>query len=133
MLSTRRYIDADYSILVNWWSKQKFPTVHRAMLPEIGFIAVDENDVLIAAAFLIKTDMSIALIEWIVANPIIRDEEIREEAIAKVIKECEDYAKIHGYVAVYSTMFNRALGNRFAKLGYTSDVGVNNYWKVLRG
>lgn len=68
-LTARRFDFAlDYPEICDWWESRGFPFIQKSKLPPCG-IVVDGEGVKMCAGWLYNTDSSIALLEWVVANP----------------------------------------------------------------
>lgn len=131
MMQHRKFdVDKDFEMMQEWCAGNKFPKITRGLVSENG-IVITYQDNPIALGFLISTDVDLALIEFIVANPTITDSGVREVAIKAVIKSLEAMAFERGYSGVYSTMTNRNLMVKFRELGYESEERMTNFYKYF--
>jgi len=120
-----RFLDAsDYSILVNWWAWNRFPSPPKEMLPNMGLggmMVVDENGNNICAGFLYNTDSALSWIEFIVASPDIKDREIRRKGLVFLIESLTNEARERGYLAVFASIKVESLIQRYIEAGYSAD------------
>jgi hypothetical protein len=124
-MEARRYTEADHATLAQWWAAQSWPTIPETMLPKTGFI-VDG----ICAGFLYRTDSSMTILEWIVANPN-SDKIQRRQALDLVIAALLDEAKRGGSSAVFTSCNHKGLLARYEAHGFqVTDTGMTN---LIRG
>ena len=98
-LNIRKFNKAqDGADVKKWWSKQGWDenTIH--VISDTGYI-VEENNVKIAATWLIKTNTPIYMIEWTVGNPEV-NWELRKEALDSLTDYACSQAKEFGAQAV---------------------------------
>jgi hypothetical protein len=70
-------------------------------------------------------------IEYIVTNPKTSSEE-REEAILKVLEELSSSARELGYLAIFSSLKNENLINKYKKIGFIEGTkGTTELIKIL--
>lgn len=108
----------------SWLEERKLPILHQTFLPLTGFIV--ENT---AVGFLYKSDSSICWIEWLVSNSKV-DKEIRSAALDLVIDNLLSEAKAWGAKAVFTSVDNPKLLERYKKHGFqVSDTNVTHLIK----
>lgn len=90
-------LEKDAEDVVEWWKKQGWDenTIH--VVSDAGFIAEDGEK--LAAAWVIKTNTPIYMIEWTVGNPN-ADWEKRKDALEQLTNHACDWAKQDGAKAV---------------------------------
>jgi hypothetical protein len=126
----------DYETLKNWWGFWRFPAPSIPSLPQYkqgsfnGLIA-SHNGKDLAAGFLYETNSAMCWIEYIVTNPKTSSEE-REEAILKVLEELSSSARELGYLAIFSSLKNENLINKYKKIGFIEGTkGTTELIKIL--
>lgn len=105
-MKTRRYIKEDYEVVKSWWVKHGGHPVTPDVLPEYGLI-IEQY----CAGWAYKTDSSVALIEWIIANPD-TDKQERDTALTILLQKLIDYCKLWGFKNVMTYTASGALANR---------------------
>lgn len=126
----------DYETLKDWWGFWRFPAPSIPSLPQYeqgsfnGLIA-SHNGKDLAAGFLYETNSAMCWIEYIVTNPKTSSEE-REEAILKVLEELSSSARELGYLAIFSSLKNENLINKYKKIGFIEGTkGTTELIKIL--
>ena len=126
----------DYETLKDWWGFWRFPSPSIPSLPQYeqgsfnGLIA-SHNGKDLAAGFLYETNSAMCWIEYIVTNPKTSSEE-REEAILKVLEELSSSARELGYLAIFSSLKNENLINKYKKIGFIEGTkGTTELIKIL--
>ncbi|MBP9793951.1 MAG: hypothetical protein KBC56_08135 [Flavobacterium sp.] len=112
----------DYEKFVDWWKWNRFPIPPSRMLPNNGLGGlkiVSDGGIDICAGFLFETNSGIAWIEFIVANPDIKDKKIRHESQIMLIANLTVEAEEKGFEAVFSSVKNPSLIKKFIEVGYT--------------
>ena len=127
---------SDYEMLQEWWKFWRFPSPPIITLPQedddnfSGVIAY-ENNKYIACGFLYKTNSALCWIEYIVANPNTTSEE-RDLGIKTVIEVLSNIAKELGYEAIFSSIKNENLINKYKELGFIEgSKGTTEMIKIL--
>ena len=127
---------SDYEMLQEWWKVWRFPTPPFITLPQeddenfSGYFAV-EDGIDIACGFLYKTNSALCWVEYIVANPNIKSEE-RNLGIKTVIEQLSIKAKELGYEAIFSSIKNENLINKYKELGFIEgSKGTTEMIKIL--
>ena len=100
-------LNEHYKTISSWWKKHKWEALPLSSLSENGFVAT-EDDVLIAASWLYKTDSDIAILEWYISNPNVEWEK-REEALNLIIKSASTFAKENGFFTIFTYCKNKRL------------------------
>ena len=113
---------SDYEMLQEWWKFWRFTSPPIITLPQedneyfSGVIAYN-NEKEIASGFLYKTNSAICWLEYIVTNPKTTSEE-RNLGIKTVIEQLSIKAKELGYEAIFSSIKNENLINKYKELGF---------------
>ena len=125
---------SDYETLKKWWEYWRFPAPSFYSLPQedeenfCGVIAYsDEKE--IASGFLYKTNSTLCWVEYIVTNPMTSKEE-RSEGIQKVLNSLSELAIEFGYVAVFSSLKNENLINKYKDNGFVE--GSKNTTEMIK-
>lgn len=114
----------DYDTLCEFWKFWKFPIIPKEFLPENGTGGIkicNEHDDIICAGFLYQTNSKIAWIEFIVSNPEIKDKKVRHDSQIELISLLVVEAEEKGFKAVFSSVVNPSLINKFAEVGFTKN------------
>lgn len=126
----------DYETLKDWWGFWRFPAPSIPSLPQYeqgyfnGLIA-SHNGKDLAAGFLYETNSAMCWIEYVVTNPKTSSKE-REEAILKVLEELSLSARELGYLAIFSSLKNENLINKYKKIGFIEGTkGTTELIKIL--
>ena len=127
---------SDYEMLKEWWRFWRFPIPPIVTLPQeddenfSGVIAC-ENNKNIACGFLYKTNSALCWLEYIVTNPNTSSEE-RNLGIKTVIEQLSIKAKELGYEAIFSSIKNENLINKYKELGFIEgSKGTTEMIKIL--
>lgn len=129
----RQLEDADYDTLVDWWNYYSFPPPAKEFLPdngECGMMIVDENGVEYCAGFIYETNSKACLIELIVANPDIKDKEIRKETLIKLINDLTYLAYDWGYRWIFTSVKHPSLIQRYVECGF--QVGTEGSTEMIK-
>lgn len=120
MFNIRLLTDEDYQTLTGWWMWFRFPIPPKDYLPEDGKggIMISKDGIDICAGFLFLNNSKIAWLEYVVSNPEYREND-RKEAITETIKVLCDIAKQRGYKAVFTSLKNENIINRYEEAGFT--------------
>lgn len=119
MFNVRILNDLDYETLCEWWRWHRFPAPPKDYLPEngCGGIMVSKDGENICTGFLFLNNSKIAWCEYIVSNPNYREND-RKEAIEYLITVLCDVARNKGYKAVFTSLKNENLINRYEAAGF---------------
>ena len=115
-------VEGDYEEFVDWWKRNRFPVPPIQMLPNNGLGGlkiVSDDGIDICAGFLFETNSGIAWLEFVVANPDVRDRSIRYESQIMLIASLTVMAEEKGFEAVFSSVKNPNLIKKFIEVGYT--------------
>lgn len=119
----RLYTKADYPMLSEWWRGWKWPPVIEDWLPPLGAIcSCDGKDVF--AGFLVQTDISAAIIEWVVSNP--AEKQNREECKTMLLDFLCHAAQAKGYSSVFVLTPSQHLIRSCEKMGFTGAGGMTS-------
>ena len=118
----RPLIDSDYETICSWWKWWRWPILPKDFLPNngTGGLMIEKNNIPIVSGFLLITNSSWALLEWIVSNPKYRDKD-RQEAIELLINNIEKVCKQMNIKHMFSVAKNKHLLNTHRKLGWFVD------------
>lgn len=118
-----------HGVLARWWDAHSWPVIPHDALPSTGMIACAEEPV--CAAFLYKTDSSIAWMEWFISDP---QAEKRHVSIGldMIIEELSAFAKEQGFKTIFTSMHHRGLIRRLERHGFkTQDTDVTQLMRIL--
>ena len=91
-----------------------------------------ENGVDVACGFLYKTNSSVCWIEYIVANPNIKLEEVRHEGVKFVLNKLFNVAKELGYIVAFSSINHEKLIDIYKNSGFIEgSKGTTEMIKIL--
>lgn len=116
--------DKDYDILCGFWKAWKFSAPPKNCLPNNGLGGIKiitEEGIIICAGFLYETNSGIAWIEFIVANPEIKDRTTRREALVLLISMLTILAEEKGFSAVFASITNESLIEKYEQVGFTKN------------
>lgn len=127
-MKCRQYTSADYLLLHAWWVEHGFPPVAQHCLPNEGIVVTNEGSSL-CAGFLIKTDTSIAWMEWLVKDPS-APKELTHEGLNILINALSQRAREQGFKTVFTSSDNTKLIDRLKSQGFL--VGDENTTQLMR-
>jgi len=112
----------DYEFIAKWWKWWRWKVIPREMLPEnaLSGLMVEKNGVRIVSCFIITTNSSVALVEWVVSNPYYKEKD-RKYAIELLINTAEHYCAGLGFKYAFSIGRNKHLIDTHKKLNWTVD------------
>lgn len=115
----------DLDALNGWYTARKMPIPVISLLPETGLIVPG-----VAAAFLLLTDSSLALLHECVTNPsaLSRD---RHEALSAIYAELCTIAASKGYVHLMTWTADSGIVRRMAESGFSEWSGQRVFFKEL--
>jgi len=118
----RRLTENDYDTICSWWKWWRWPILPKESLPDNGKsgFMVEKNNVPIVCGFLVITNSSWALLEWIVSNPKYKNKD-RQQAIELLINNIEQVCKQMNIKHIFSVAKNKHLLNTHEKLGWFVD------------
>jgi len=114
--------ETDYDKFVEWGKFFKFPFPPKNMLPSNGFGGLkltNKEGIDICAGYLYETNSDIAWLEWIISNPSVKNKVVRKEALTELIYYLTLHAKQKGYKAVFSSIKEVGLIEKYKKNGYS--------------
>ena len=133
--SGRQLETEDYDKLVEWWSYYRFPPPAREFLPDeglCGMMVCDKDGNEYCAGFLYETNSKVCWMELIVANPNIKDKQIRAEALRQLIRYLSELAYEWGYKWIFSSVKHEGLKDRYLDCGFKlGTTGANEMIKQL--
>jgi len=112
MMELRRYTDADYSTVSNWYKRRDLNPIPQKELPKLGFIVPN-----IACSYLVQTDSNIAFLDGFISNPAVTHEE-RVKALAKIDKALIDAAQELGYKKIFVMTQHNTIAEECLLRGY---------------
>jgi hypothetical protein len=123
-MKVRKFYKEDLGQINGWLEARGWPVLTESVLPRTGFI-VDET----AVGFLYKTDSSLCWMEWLVTNPSAPSEH-RDKALDGVIEHLTSEAKMWGARAVFTSVSDAGLIERYKKHGFhESETAMTNMIK----
>ena len=111
----------DYNTLVEWWKFWRFPAPAREILPNnaLDGYKITDKGVDICAGFIYRTSSPyLWWIEFIVANPKVRDRELREMSIIALLNYMSEVVKSLGGKVIYSSIKHENLIKHYEKSGF---------------
>lgn len=130
-MKARYYLEEDYDVLVKWWRFWRFPAPSKTNLPTIGVI-ISEGGIDVVCGFLYLTNSDMCWIEFIVSNPDVKENEVRENCIKECINELCEVAKKMNYKVAYTSLKNQNLQNKYLSCGFIEgSTNCNEYIKIL--
>lgn len=122
-----------YEEICNWWISQNWEPIPLDHLAQNG-IVIYFNDVMACAAWVYKTDSAFCLLDWIVANPIIRRQD-RFDCMNALFEAAQMMAKELGYKTIFTTTKNSNLVSRMESKGFEiqGEKMTNLIFKVNQG
>jgi uncharacterized protein YrzB (UPF0473 family) len=123
----------DYDKLVKWWEYYGFPPPPKNMLPDegtCGMILYDTEGNEYCAGFLYETNSQLCWIEYIVANPDIKDKEERKEALKLLITYLTDLADVWGNKYIFASIKHPSLKERYLECGFL--LGTDNTTELIK-
>lgn len=113
-----RFLDVqrDFPRLTEFWTQYGLPAVPLACLPPTGLV-VEQDDVLLCGAFLVKSDTNLASIAFVSANPK-ADKKVRSEALDTLLLNLASLAKTSGFPLLAAATNVPALQARYERLGF---------------
>jgi hypothetical protein len=111
--------DKDYDVLCEWWKWWRFSPPPKDMLPSngLGGVMVQKDGVDVCAGFIYKTDSFTCLIEYVVSNPLYKNED-RKKCIEYLINVLTGIGKNYGYKYAFATMKNPTMIKSYESCGY---------------
>jgi hypothetical protein len=113
----RKYIDADYPMIAEWFVKHGWPVApEKSILSTMGFIVTDDNDDPLAVGFLYISNSAMAIVDWIATNPKLRGlESVRVlEYLWNSVKEVATELKVgvilHFSLPKYAKVYEKKFG-----------------------
>lgn len=127
----RYFEEKDYDMLTKWWKFWRFTPPPFENLPTSGVI-VNKDGVDLCAGFVYFTNSKMCWIEFIVANPDVKQKEDRIEAIMNVIDILCSVGKNNGYGLAYASLKNYNLEDKYLESGFIlGSTNCNEYIKIL--
>jgi hypothetical protein len=105
-----------YAEICKWWESQEWSVIPLDHLPQNG-IVVYAGDVMACAAWVYKTDSAFCLLDWIVANPLVRKKE-RSDCLDLLFEVGKMIANELGFKTIFTTTKNSTLVSRMEKQGF---------------
>jgi len=125
------YIPEFHPVMASWWQGHNFSVIPHDALPKTGYIAVNEDKEMVCAAWLYRTDSTLAWMEWYISNPVAAKTEV-SEGLDMVINKLTDEAKESGFHTIFTSMKHGGLIRRMQKHGFgISEDNATNLVRVL--
>ncbi len=105
----------DYKTIQKWMQGYSDFTTPEAWLSDTGFM-IDNH----ACVFLYTTNSKIAYLEFLIGNPEIKDKDIKNEALNKVIEHAMKIASNIGYKFIFAFIEKEYVENRFIDLNFNN-------------
>jgi hypothetical protein len=111
MMNVREFnFQTDWDTICSWWKEYGDVAPNRAIVPPTGFI----SDV--AAGFLMKTDTSLSIIEYLIVKKDFKDD--RKQAIKDIVLALMNHAKQIGYLEILGISDRQILQEVAQELGF---------------
>lgn len=127
------YLPEFHPIVAGWWKAHEFAVIPHDALPKTGYIAVNEKREMVCAAWLYKTDSTIALINWFISDPLANK---MESGIGQdlIIEKLSNDARDSGFLAAMCSIKHEKVVKRLVnhKFKITDDNATNlvrNLWE----
>lgn len=120
IMSIRAFTDADYPMVSEWWKAHGRMPVSVELLPPTGIVVDD-----IMAAWLIKTDAGVGIIEHAVSSPHAKPRDVHtatQRGMDALIYE----AALDGLKQVWGVVCNRGLSKAYERRGFAKQNGIFN-------
>lgn len=125
-MEIREFKKEDYSEIKNWWIAHKWQPIPVEFLPKTGYIIPNY-----CAGFLYKTDSKIAIMEFIISNPL-TDKDKRSVALDLLINSLCNKAKEDGFKSVFSSLVHPKLIDKYKKNQFfVTDENVTNLMRLI--
>lgn len=114
------------SYLESYWKEYGWPVVPEEILPKIGLVVQNSNNIPLCAGFIYRTDSIMCLFEWIIADPKL-DKELRAKALILLITKVKDVIVKLGFKHIITQTKNKGLIDKLKNSGFKeTDVGMSN-------
>ena len=119
-LVLRSLVEDDYETICRWWKWWRWTPLERHALPNngTGGFMIQHEGVDICAGFLVTTNSSICLIEWIVSNYEVKDKILRKDAVEFLIEALVNLGKKLGFKLAFTYLLNESLKQRYETCGF---------------
>jgi hypothetical protein len=125
LLPVERFVAAShYEMLAGWWRGHGQEPPPLEVLPKVGFVVPGY-----AAGFFYRTDSTVAIVEWLLANPDAETTQ-RSEALDRVCAAIIEEARALGFKLLTATMTSAAVIRRAQAHGLS--VLPGNYTALCR-
>jgi len=120
--------DFDYPYIVEWWNAREMKPLPKDMLPNVGYMAVEE-DVRVAAGFLYQSDATLTWLTWLVTSPEVSPR-TAHEGLGLVIEILAGTAKALGYKALFTSLGHSGLIKTLKRHGFKTT--IEGYTELVR-
>lgn len=131
-MTTRLYKPEDYATVAPWFEQHGSHPVPENVLPKCGVVVLDEEEKLLAAAWLYQDNsVGVAWLAWIVSNP---DQPLFhvQPALQRLLGACEAAARELGYGLLFTMTERPALGRWLLQSGFKANHrGMTQFFKPL--
>lgn len=100
-----------------FWERYGWTAPSQDILPRNGFVAVSALGRVVGAAFVYLSQESMALLDWVVADPSAL-EISRGRAVHKTVQACKALALKEGKKVLYTVTANEALLRAYERMGF---------------
>lgn len=125
------YLPEFHPVIAGWWKAHEWEIIPHDALPKTGYIAVNEKREMVCAAWLYRTDSTLAWMEWYISDPLAAKTEV-SEGLDLIIQKLSEEAKEAGFQTIFTSMNHAGLIRRMQRHGFTvSDNNVTHLVRVL--
>lgn len=124
----RHYTKFDQEMVNSWWKHHKSDLLPEDLLSSNGRV-VELEGVPICAGWLYQTDSSFSVLEWITANPEVKDREVRDGALDFLLTDMKSLARELGCRVIFSSLRLPCLIKRYLDHGFI--VGDENMTNLI--
>lgn len=125
----RLYKKSDYEILKSWWAHYNQPAPTVGMIPTYSTFILESQLKPVMSISVIMTNVDVVLIENLIKDPAFRD----QQAVSRMFKYAEEFAKSEGYSSVILLPHVSKLKQKYQNLGYVDLVdNISILFKNLR-
>lgn len=129
-IESRMFHKDDYDLICKWWEAKEWPKIPLEDLPRVG-ILISSKGVPSAVGFIYQTDSTLAIMEWILANPEVSVME-RVRALDALVDDLCYVAKNLGYRKIFTMLSHKRLMEKVEAHGFKrTDDNVSHFLKEL--
>lgn len=128
--SVRKFVDADYSMMFQWWREHDSFSPRPEHLSPYGII-IEIGEEPICCGFMYNTDSKICVFEFVVCNPE-ADKMDRDEALGLMIDQAILWSRDRGYKLIYTSIGIQKYIQRLEKKGFVrADINQTHMFREV--